>query len=786
MADEYVVFRKEDVEALAEAIRAKAGLTDKFSFPAEFIVAVNSITGSGGESYTELGNFMYRYGVASDVHISTSTEYASENFDMALSMYEKLGVNLVCISGDITDTSTIGEMNLFNSVCADHPNVSVHFCTGNHDKNVADADWQSYFGRARNYELIHNDDVFLFMSLDDGYSSSSSAYTEGLVWLRERLNRYKGARIFLFMHFPPSGYSGLVEGQYYGFSANATIDDELVTLLNTTKNVTVFHGHSHYAFDVQNHSDAMNVYRFNASDVNLIHVPSVAYTRDKDMEDIRGSECWLVDVYEKGFFITGYNIKTGEAVGYTEYIFATDNIDLPANAIVVDTIDATLRDGESVSVNVYLAEPENTTVNITGNSALTIVPSSLTFTESNYNVPQVVTITAPSSISEDANYPVKYSANGMISKTTSVTLVETLVIPMLAESSSWYKGTTPRANITTINIVDSVDSVPSTYSETWDASEAMSGTVTAFVAGTTLYIAGNGSGKIVAPRDASFLFSDLEKADLFSSVTSLNGLGLLNTSSTQYMNDMFRGLEALTEIDLSGLDTASVTRMYNMFKNCTNITSINFSGFSTARSNNMSSMFENCEKLTGLDLSGFSTSRVERMSMMFANCGSLSSINFGSNFNTANVTTFAGMFFGCGDLNALDLSGWNTASVDDMNQMFMDCTSLTSLNVSNWNTSKVDDMHEMFDHCDNLTTLNISTFDTRAIPDSEGLCRFARKSGILDLTVGEHFVQSYNMYPAGSSGMFYTESTTALTVRGANAVLKTYDFVTDHRTVTFV
>jgi len=782
MADEFVIVKKEDLVALADDIRAKSGLTGKFVFPADFMSGIAEVSGSS----PQLGEKMYSFGAMSDVHISTSTSSSAENFELALSMYENLGVDMVCISGDLTDSGSAGEINRFNSICADHPNVSVHFCCGNHDKSVTDADWQAYFGRSRNYELIHNDDVFLFMSLDYDYSSSSSCYTEGLAWVTEKLARYKGARVFLFMHFPPSGYSGLIEGQYYGFSSSATQDDELITLLNTTKNVTVFHGHSHYAFDVQNHSDAMNVYRFNASDVNLIHVPSVAYTRDKDMEDIRGSECWLVDVYEKGFFITGYNIKTGEAVGYTEYIFATDNIDLPANAIVVDTIDATLRDGESVSVNVYLAEPENTTVNITGNSALTIVPSSLTFTESNYNVPQVVTITAPSSISEDANYPVKYSANGMISKTTSVTLVETLVIPMLAESSSWYKGTTPRANITTINIVDSVDSVPSTYSETWDASEAMSGTVTAFVAGTTLYIAGNGSGKIVAPRDASFLFSDLEKADLFSSVTSLNGLGLLNTSSTQYMNDMFRGLEALTEIDLSGLDTASVTRMYNMFKNCTNITSINFSGFSTARSNNMSSMFENCEKLTGLDLSGFSTSRVERMSMMFANCGSLSSINFGSNFNTANVTTFAGMFFGCGDLNALDLSGWNTASVDDMNQMFMDCTSLTSLNVSNWNTSKVDDMHEMFDHCDNLTTLNISTFDTRAIPDSEGLCRFARKSGILDLTVGEHFVQSYNMYPAGSSGMFYTESTTALTVRGANAVLKTYDFVTDHRTVTFV
>lgn len=781
MADEFVIVKKEDLEALANDLRSKSGLTGKFVFPAGFTNAVQKISGSS----PQLGEKMYSFGAISDVHINTSTSSAAENFELALSMYENLGVNMVCISGDLTDNGSAGEINRFNSICADHPNVSVHFCCGNHDKSVTDADWQAYFGRSRNYELIHNDDVFLFMSLDYDYSSSTSCYTEGLAWVREKLNRYKGSRIFLFMHFPPSGYSGLIEGQYYGFSSSAAQDDELITLLNTIKNVTVFTGHSHYTFDVQNTSNEVNVYRFNASDVNLIHVPACAYLRDKDWNNFYAAEGWLVDVYEKGFSLTGYNIQTSEVVEYTEYLFATNNTELATNAIIVDTADATLRDGESVIVNVYLAEASNATVNVSSNNnAITVSPSTLTFTESNYNVPQVVTITAPNSISENANYTVTYSADGMRNRTTSVTLTVTITEPVLAANSTWYRGTTPRSNITAINIVDSVDSVPTTYSESWDASEGENGTVTAFIDGTTLYIAGNGTGSIATTEDAGYTFSDSASADNFTSLTTISGLNLLDTSDATDMSEMFKSCTALTSLDLSGFDTSNVTDMTEMFIYCNALASLDVSGWNTENLKYTSNMFWDCETLTTLNLSSFVTPKLKNMNYMFYSCKGLTMLDI-SNFNMESAQELAHMFENCESLTSLNLSHFVTTNAVEMQGMFKDCASLTSLDVSNFVTNKVTDMHEMFDHCDNLTTLNISNFDTSAITTSKGLYRFARKSGITNLTVGANFVQDYNMHAAGSDGMFYTSSSTPLTVTGANSVLRTYDFATDNRTVTF-
>ena len=788
MADEYVVFRKEDVEALAEAIRAKAGLTDKFSFPAEFIVAVNSITGSGGESYTELGNFMYRYGVASDVHISTTTSSAAENLERAFALFENQGVDFVCISGDITDGSEIGEMNRFNSICADHPDLTIHFCNGNHDKTVTDEDWQAYFGRQRNYELIHNNDVFLFLSLDYNYESSSTSYAQGLEWVKERLSRYKGSRIFLFMHFPPSGYSGLVEGQYYGFSANATIDDELVTLLNTTKNVTVFHGHTHYDFNVQEESDAVNVYRFNASDVNLVHVPACAYLRDENWNTYYAGQVWLVNVYEKGFVLTGYDITTGEAIPNTEYLFATDNAVLTANAITLDVADMDLRDGESGAVKVCLAEPQNVTLQVASNSDLvTVSPATLTFTESNYNVPQTVTVTAPEKVEANGSYRVTFSGSGMTDKVTSVNLLwtDTSGKAVLAANSSWWRGTAARSSVTEIHIVDSMAEVPSGYTESWDASDSQNESVTACLSGTTLYLAGNGSGKIQLTYDAQYTFSDIDNADCFTALSAISGMNLLDTSGCTDMVGMFKSCTALKSLDLSGFDTAHVTDTRDMFIYCGALETVNLSGWNTENLKRASNMFWDCESLTALDLSSFVTPKLESMSYMFYGCKAMTSLDV-SHFRVENVDDFGHAFENCESLTVLDLSHFVTTAAEEMHSMFKDCASLTSLNVGNFNTAKVTRMEEMFDHCDNLTTLDISSFDTRAIPTNEGLYRFARKSGIRDLTVGEHFVQSYNMYPAGSSGMFYTESTTALTVRGANAVLKTYDFVTDHRTVTFV
>lgn len=649
------------------------------------------------------------------------------------------------------------------------------------------------------------------MSIDYPYVDSVTPYTNAIEWIEERLDRYKGARFFIFMHFPPSGYSGLLEGQYYGFSNKSTQDDELVTMLNKTRNATVFHGHSHYSFDIEEYTDMLNIYRFNSSNVNLIHVPSINYTRDEDSNgNWENSQGFLVDVYDKGFVVTGVDLITGTEMKQYEYMITADNNPNPIpNAIMVNLKEAELYAGESAIASVYLAEPADAVVSINTNSeAITVSQTSLTFTEDNYNVPQTFTISAPAEIADTDSYLVTLSSGTMTARKISVVTASST--PTIASGDTWYRSTTPKTNFTTINIVKSASEVPATYTETWDASEGEVGNVNAYVDGTTLYIAGNGTNSIKTTNSMKRMFSDSVETNYFSNVTGFNGLELLDTSNCSDMSYLFYGCASVTSLNLNSFNTSlaeninhifayctslndikvenwdvsNVYYAYHVFNNCESLTSLDLSGWYTTNLREFSYMFGNCEALVNLDISNFNTSKASYMDHLFYYCKSLNMPSL-KHFDTSRAVQMDGMFRHCDSVTSLDLSNFNTANVTTMNNMFSDCVAMTSLNVSSFDTSKVTDMGEMFDHCDSLTTLDISNFNTSAIQDTTGLYRFARKSGITNLTVGENFVQEANLPAAGSDGMFYTSASTPLTITGANDVFKTYDFATDNRTVTF-
>ena len=197
-------------------------------------------------------------------------------------------------------------------------------------------------------------------------------------------------------------------------------------------------------------------------------------------------------------------------------------------------------------------------------------------------------------------------------------------------------------------------------------------------------------------------------------LTSITGIGYLNTSEVTDMYGMFRNCKSLTSLDLSSFNTANVTDMCAMFMGCELLTSLDLSSFNTANVTDMYVMFAGCKLLTSLDLSNFNTANVTDMVAVFHNCSSLTSLDL-SSFNTANVTDMDWMFFGCSSLTSLDLSSFNTANVTDMNNMFYNCSSLTSLDVSSFNTEKVTDMNSMFSWCPALTALDVSSFNTAKV-----------------------------------------------------------------------
>ena len=289
------------------------------------------------------------------------------------------------------------------------------------------------------------------------------------------------------------------------------------------------------------------------------------------------------------------------------------------------------------------------------------------------------------------------------SKTCSVTCVG---IPTLAYGSTWYKGSTDKASITKIQLKDSY--APSgTAAESWNADARNSGSIKAYVEGTTLTVAGNGTGKIKANALSWSVFNG------FSSATAITGIDLMDTSNALTMEAMFYGCKALTSLDLSKFDTSNITSMRAMFYECENLTSLNVSKFDTASVTNVEAMFQGCKALTAVgDVSGWNTAKVTSMYQVFYGCEKLAALDL-SGWNTINVTNMQAMFLDCTSLTSVgDLSGWNTAKVTEMALLFGNCEKLASLDVSKFNTAAVTNMNAMFFNCSALTTLDVSGFDT--------------------------------------------------------------------------
>ena len=207
----------------------------------------------------------------------------------------------------------------------------------------------------------------------------------------------------------------------------------------------------------------------------------------------------------------------------------------------------------------------------------------------------------------------------------------------------------------------------------------------------------------------------------FSNLSTIEGIGYLNTDSVTNMHAMFYNCSELTSLDVSKFNTANVTTMRAMFDKCSKLTSLGVSNFNTTKVKNMDFMFNDCSGLTSLDLSSFNTDSVTDMECMFYGCSGLTSLDV-SNFNTANVGLMYYMFRDCSGLTSLDVSSFNTANVTWMYDMFYGCSGLTSLDLSNFNTAKVTDMRSMFKDCSKLTTIYVSdNFTTGMFIQSTGM-----------------------------------------------------------------
>ena len=120
-----------------------------------------------------------------------------------------------------------------------------------------------------------------------------------------------------------------------------------------------------------------------------------------------------------------------------------------------------------------------------------------------------------------------------------------------------------RFDISSVAFVDKATVPVSPAAGPWDVSEYQNGSVMAWLTNNAnglydLTIAGNGSGKIIANPDSSYLFYR------FSGMETITGTNLLDVSQVTNMAHMFHGC-SFPDIDISTWNTSNVTSMSHMF-----------------------------------------------------------------------------------------------------------------------------------------------------------------------------------------------------------------------------
>ena len=266
---------------------------------------------------------LYSFGALSDVHITYDT--AAEDFRRALIfLNEDVDVAFTCISGDLTSEGYVSELaeykRLVDKYSADTP---VYAVSGNHEATheyVTDDRLLPYTGKPLYYSFAHGDDVFI-MCGEYGWSNDALFAQGQLQWLYETLEENRNKRCFVFFHVFPWGDCGNAAGLYApdissgGNLFTGTHGSVFQSLLVHYKNVTLFHGHSHLKFELQELDDKANISE--ALGFRSVHVPSLAMPRDANSSNTdyvnvyADSEGYVVDVYPNGVHLRGRDFVKG-------------------------------------------------------------------------------------------------------------------------------------------------------------------------------------------------------------------------------------------------------------------------------------------------------------------------------------------------------------------------------------------------------------------------------------------------------------------------------------------
>lgn len=307
---------------------------------------------------------------------------------------------------------------------------------------------------------------------------------------------------------------------------------------------------------------------------------------------------------------------------------------------------------------------------------------------------------------------------------------------MLVGSFGFYKG---KADMSTIQSVTFSRIAPTSYDEVWNANVADTNDIRGYRVGNRVIIVGD---HIYANKRCSQMFAAFDNygSPMWSSLTEINGLDLLDTSYATNMKRMFSGCRVSSLPGIETWNVSSVTNMTMMFEKCVDLVTLDIGGWDVSNVVSFSGMFQGNNhvgdmKLQSIDVSRWNTQSAKEMNHMFYGCGLLTYIPV-ENFAVSGVTTFSHMFADCFSLQSLDVSKWETLSVQSFDAFLNDCRSLVSIDVSGLDTVTCIQFSQMFEACSNLThiygleTWDVSNASNYAFSETFHGCRNLRELNI--------------------------------------------------------
>lgn len=326
------------------------------------------------EKQFNLGEMKYAFAVMGDVHFNRYSDYSKDDavpaFDNALKFINNIKIDYLFLTGDLSDQGEVDSYNKFNSALNKYPNLTAYTCTGNHDiswtknqeemakvfakhvntKRTTDKNMVTVAENGLDFIYKKGDEYYIFLSQTRANYNNKNVQLladDQLNWLHKNLNKYADKKVYLFYHTYMAASNGdvtLATGNLQtplGYTYDLTYlfgnKDEvrLRTLLNMYPNVTMFNGHSHWAYEEQIYNDALNIGNVNPKGTggSIVHIASVTAPRtavtDKELYDSgkkryenngEMSEGTIALRYDKATVYISTDFKNGAFLAFATYV----------------------------------------------------------------------------------------------------------------------------------------------------------------------------------------------------------------------------------------------------------------------------------------------------------------------------------------------------------------------------------------------------------------------------------------------------------------------------------